>query len=214
MKRFTEEEIERIWDMHQAGVPVKRLARKLGRQNASLRKLISGSGGIRPRGRVVNLRHLSLAEREEVSRGLAAGKSLRAIAHELGRAPSTICREVNANGGPQRYRALVAERAARQRACRPKLAKLARCGRLRAKVETKLAAKWSPEEISGWLAKTYPNDPEMQVSHETIYRRSSSRAGVPCATSCTSVCAVAGPCGAIRSGPKAATAWARSATWS
>ena len=170
MKPITNEEKERIWDMHQAGVPVKRIARIMGRQNCSMRELISRSGGIRPRARVVDERHLSLAEREEISRGLAAGLSLRAIAQGLGRAPSTICREVNANGGPQRYRALVADRAARQRARRPKAAKLARCRRLRAKVEAKLKADWSPEEISGWLAMTYPNNPEMYVSHETIYQ--------------------------------------------
>ena len=168
-RRFTEEENERIWDMHQAGVPVKRIARIMGRQNVSMRMLISKSGGIRPKARVLNERHLSLAEREEISRGLAAGLSLRAIALELGRAPSTICREMNANGGRRRYRALEAERAARRRAKRPKVAKLARCGCLRAKVEAKLKADWSPEEISGWLARTYPNNPEMYVSHETIY---------------------------------------------
>ena len=169
-RRFTDEEKERIWDLHQVGVPVKRIARTMGRQNVSLRKLISGSGGIRPRARVVSDRHLSLAEREEISRGLAAGLSFRMIGDALGRAPSTICREVNANGGRRRYRALVAEAAARTRARRPKVAKLARCRRLRAKVEAKLAANWSPEEISGWLARTYPNDPEMDVSHETIYQ--------------------------------------------
>jgi IS30 family transposase len=169
-KRFTEEEIERVWDMHQAGVPVKRIARTLGRQNVSLRVLVSKSGGIRPRARVFNDRHLSLEEREEISRDLASGLSVRVIAEHLGRAPSTICREVNANGGRRRYRALVAERAARKRARRPKVAKLAQNRRLRAKVEAKLKAKWSPEEISGWLARTFPNDPEMQVSHETIYQ--------------------------------------------
>ena len=156
--------------MHQAGVPVKRIARIMGRQNVSMRMLISRSGGIRPKARVVNERHLSLAEREEISRGLAAGLSLRDIAQSLGRAPSTICREVNANGGRRRYRALEAEAMARHRAKRPKVAKLARCRRLRAKVEAKLKADWSPEEISGWLAMTYPNDPEMNVSHETIYQ--------------------------------------------
>lgn len=112
--RFTDEEKDRIWDMHQGGVPVKRIARIMGRQNVSLRTLISGSGGIRPRARVVNERHLSLAEREEISRGLAAGLSFRGIAEGLGRAPSTVCREVNANGGRRRYRALMAHGAARK----------------------------------------------------------------------------------------------------
>jgi transposase, IS30 family len=168
--RFTGEERERIWDMHQAGVPVKRIARTMGRQNVSLRVLISGSGGIRPRARVVNERHLSLAERKEISRGLAAGLSFRGIAEGLGRAPSTVCRQVTSNGGRRRYRARTADGAAPKKAQRPKVAKLARCRRLRAKVEAKLAAKWSPEEISGDLARTYPNDPEMYVSHETIYQ--------------------------------------------
>jgi len=92
------------------------------------------------------------------------------MAERLGRAPSTVCREVNANGGRRGYRALQADDAAYRRASRPKVAKLAACPRLRAKVEEKLAKKWSPEEISGWLARTYPNNPELQVSHETIYQ--------------------------------------------
>ena len=170
MKKFTEAEKELIWDRHQAGVPVKRIARDMGRLNCSLRKLISTSGGIRPRPRIRSERHLTFDEREEISRGLAAGLSFRAIALTLGRAPSTISREVDANGGRGRYRALRADDAAYRRARRPKVAKLAQHGRLRAKVEAKLEAKWSPEEISGWLARTYPNDPEMYVSHETIYQ--------------------------------------------
>ena len=135
MRRFRDEEKEQIWDWHQDGVPVKRIARRLGRNNASLRKLVGETGGVRPRARVINERHLSLVEREEISRGLAAGLSVRLIAERLGRAPSTICREVNANGGRRRYRALAAERAARRRARRPKVAKLAQNHRLRAKVE-------------------------------------------------------------------------------
>jgi IS30 family transposase len=170
VRPITDEEKERIWDMHEAGVPVKRIARVMGRQNCSMRELISRTGGMRPAPRIVNERHLCLAEREEISRGLAAELSLRVIAQRLHRAPSTICREVNANGGRRHYRALGAERTARRRARRPKAAKLAQNRRLRAKVEAKLKAKWSPEEISGWLARTYPNDPEMQVSHETIYQ--------------------------------------------
>jgi IS30 family transposase len=170
VQKFTEAEKELVWDRHQAGVPVKRIAREMGRLNCSLRKLISTSGGIRPRPRVRSDLHLSFVEREEISRGLAAGWSLRAIAESLGRAPSTVCREVNANGGRRGYRALQADDAAYRRASRPKVAKLAACPRLRAKVEEKLAKKWSPEEISGWLARTYPNNPELQVSHETIYQ--------------------------------------------
>jgi transposase, IS30 family len=112
---------------------------------------------------------LSLSEREEISRGLAAGDSLRHIAERLGRAPSTVSREVAANGGRRAYRACRADRAALRRARRPRASKLATCDRLRALVEAKLELRWSPQQISGWLAVTFPDEPEMRVSHETIY---------------------------------------------
>ena len=111
-----------------------------------------------------------MAEREEISRGLAAGHSLRHIAADLGRAPSTICREVHANGGTRRYRATRADKGAWARAARPKRCKLAGSPVLRAIVEHKLQRRWSPQQITGWLKITYPASPEMQVSHETIYR--------------------------------------------
>jgi IS30 family transposase len=113
---------------------------------------------------------LSLAEREEVSRGLAAGLSLRSIAVGLGRAPSTISREVAAHGGRGRYRAAPADQLAWTRARRRKACKLATHPALRAIVAEQLKQKWSPQQIAGWLKTTYPDDPEMQVSHETIYR--------------------------------------------
>jgi IS30 family transposase len=170
MARFSEEDKVTIWDMREAGVPVKRIAKHLGRQNSSLRRFIADYGGRRPSTRERSELRLSLVEREEISRGLAAGWSIRAIAEELGRSPSTVCREVNANGGRKKYRALVADRAAARRALRPKRAKLAECRRLRGAVERKLEAKWSPQQISAWLALEYPDRPEMQVSHETIYQ--------------------------------------------
>ena len=169
-RRFSEEERQTIWDMREAGVPVKRIAKHLGRQNVSLRKFIADAGGKRPTPRQRSELRLSLEEREEISRGLAAGDSIRTIAGSLGRSPSTVCREVNANGGRKRYRALVADRATCRRALRPKRAKLAQCRRLRRVVERKLEAKWSPQQISAWLAWQYPYHPEMQVSHETIYQ--------------------------------------------
>jgi transposase, IS30 family len=168
--RFSEEDKKTIWDMRESGVPVKRIAKHLGRQNSSLRKFIADAGGRRPTARERSELRLSLAEREEISRGLAAGWSLRLIARELGRSASTICREVNTNGGRKKYRALPADRGAQRRALRPKRAKLAGCRRLRSVVERKLEARWSPQQISGWLAEQYPNDPEMRVSHETIYQ--------------------------------------------
>ena len=112
---------------------------------------------------------LSLSEREEISRGLAAGESLRGIARRLGRAASTVSREVAANGGRMKYRAGVAHRASRHRARRPKPAKLATHQRLRTVVEEKLEG-WSPRQISRWLCEAYPSDEEMRVSHETIYQ--------------------------------------------
>jgi IS30 family transposase len=112
---------------------------------------------------------LSLVEREEISRGLAGGESLRSIAGRLSRAPSTISREVSVNGGIGSYRACRADTAALRRARRPKPAKLAPCERLRRVVEDKLERRWSPQQISGWLARAFPDDPEMRVSHETIY---------------------------------------------
>ena len=169
-RRFSEEERQTIWDMREAGVHVKRIAKHRGRQNVSLRKFIADAGGKRPTARQRSELRLSLEEREEISRGLAAGESIRAIAEALGRCPSTVCREVNANGGTRKYRALVADRAADRRALRPKRAKLAQCRRLRGVVERKLEAKWSPQQISAWLALEYPDRPEMQVSHETIYQ--------------------------------------------
>jgi transposase, IS30 family len=168
--RFSEEDKKTIWDMREAGVPVKRIAKHLGRQNSSLRRFIADAGGRRPSARERCELRLSLAEREEISRGVAAGLSLRAIARGMGRAASTICREVNANGGRSKYRALPADRRAQRLALRPKQAKLASCRRLRSVVERKLEALWSPAQISGWLAEQYPNDSEMHVSHETIYQ--------------------------------------------
>ena len=170
MARFSAEVRETIWDMREAGVPVKRIAKHLGRQNSSLRMFIADHGGTRPTARERSELRRSLEEREEISRGLAAGLSIRAIAAGLERSPSTICREVNANGGPRKYRALQADRGAQKRALRPKRAKLSHCRRLRGTVERKLEVLWSPQQISAWLAETYPDNPEMQVSHETIYQ--------------------------------------------
>jgi IS30 family transposase len=112
---------------------------------------------------------LSLAEREEISRGLVAGESLRSIAGRLGRSPSTVSREVARHGGAGRYRAVTADGRAVRATRRPKRCKLAVNGRLRAVVEDKLELEWSPEQISGWLVEAFPDEPEMRVSHETIY---------------------------------------------
>jgi IS30 family transposase len=110
---------------------------------------------------------LSLAGREEISRGLAGGEALRSIARRLGRSPSTISREVTANGGLRRYRACRADSAAMKRTRRPKRSKLAVCLRLRAAVEAKLELRWSPQQISGWLVQEFPSEPIALMSSPT-----------------------------------------------
>ena len=136
----------------------------------SVQRLLVRTGGYPPRRRVRSPVRLTVGEREEISRGLKAGESLRAIARRLNRAPSTISREVLANGPAGRYRAWRAERGAMRMARRPKRAKPACNPRLRAKVEQWLAQSWSPEQIAHRLKLEHPDDPEMHVCHETIYR--------------------------------------------
>ena len=128
------------------------------------------TGGIRPRQRHRSILSLTLAEREEISRSVAAGHSIRSIASLLGRAPSTISREIQRNGGQQWYRASQADQAAWDKAQRPKTCKLVQNRSLAYVVAGKLQSLWSPEQIAGWLKRTYPDDEIHQVSHETIYR--------------------------------------------
>ena len=158
-----------IWRLVRAGVSFRVIGRQLGRSDASIRQHVGLTGGIRPRERTRAAVRLSVCEREEISRGLAAGESLRCIAGRLGRAPSTVSREVTRNGGHARYRAADSDRAAWARASRPKRCKLASNQRLCETVAGKLGEDWSPQQIAGWLVRTHPDEPEMQVSHETIY---------------------------------------------
>ncbi len=167
--RFTELEKAEVWDRWRGGEAMRKIARRLGRESSSVRTMIEDCGGVRPVPRRRHPRHLSVIEREEISRGIATGESLRQIAGRLGRAASTVCREVTRNGGRGQYRAQRAERAAWRRTRRPKTAKLAVNTELRAVVEEKLTEWWSPQQISGWLTDTYPGVEEMRVSHETIY---------------------------------------------
>ena len=136
----------------------------------TVQRLLRCTGGFRSRRRPRAPLRLSLAEREEISRGLLAKDSSRAIAGRLGRAPSTVSRDIAANGGKPRYRAWRADERAIRLARRPKPAKLAQCARLRQEVERRLAERWSPEQIAARLVHDYPDDSEMRVSHETIYR--------------------------------------------
>lgn len=158
-----------IWMRWDRGEALRVIARHFGRDMAYVRRFLAYTGGRRlpPRSRAAG--QLTAAEREEVSRGLAAGESCRAVAARLGRAPSTVSREVARNGGRAHYRAGDAEASAWRRAKRPKFAALAARPALRAAVEAKLALRWSPEQIAHWLRRAYPDDPTMRVSHETIY---------------------------------------------
>ena len=167
---LTPAQVDEVWTRWRSGQAVKVLSRQMRVNPSTVRDLLHRTGGIRPAPRRRWELRLSVTEREEISRGLAAGLSLRAIAVGLGRSPSTVSREVLANGGRRSYRAARADAAAWSRAGRPKPAKLASRVALTDLVAAKLRLDWSPQQIAGWLKLEYPNDPEMQVSHETIYR--------------------------------------------
>ena len=168
--RYTDSEKAVMWDRWQQGESLHQIARLFDRHHSSVRGILAETGGIRPSTRRRSPRALSLAEREDVSRALVAGHSIRSIAATQGRAPSTISREIRRNGGAERYRASHADQAAWDRAHRPKACKLALHPALAKRVADKLQQQWSPQQIAGWLMHTYPDDVTCQVSHETIYR--------------------------------------------
>src|SRR5262249_23431561 len=159
-----------LWERWKRGQSSNDIARALGKLRGSIYKVLSSSGGIEPTPRRRSRLALSLAEREMISRGLAEGQSMRAIAAAIQRAPSTVSREIGRPRGRTSYPAADAEEPARDRARRPKPCRLAVCRRLQQLVARKLSLKWSPEQIAGWLRRRYPSDPAMQISHETIYR--------------------------------------------
>lgn len=158
------------WRRRAQGATTVAIGRTLGVSPQAVRQMWGRTGGLPPPTRQRSARVLSSDEREEISRQLAATMTLRQIARALGRAPSTISREVQRHGGRVRYRARLADAAAWQRAQRPKACRLLTHAPLRARVTRKLQQRWSPEQIAGWLRRTYPDAPHMQVSHETIYR--------------------------------------------
>ena len=168
--KYTTEQKNEIWDRWQRGESQSSIGRLFDRESSSIFSLLSPSGGIRPAPRKRSKLALSLSEREEISRGIVNSLSLRTIATQLKRSPSTISREIKRNGGYDHYRAAKADQSAWGRACRPKKCKLACHPSLSRKVAKKLMINWSPEQIAGWLKKTYPNNESSQVSHETIYR--------------------------------------------
>jgi len=159
-----------LWRRWQRGETLSDIARALERLPGSVFSILAPHGGIAPAPRRRSPLALTTTEREEISRGVAQGASVRAISRCLQRAPSTVSREIRRNGGRRCYRAALADRQAWRRSRRPKPCRLATRPQLRALVAEKLAAKWSPQQISGWLRAAFPSDPDRYVSHETIYR--------------------------------------------
>ncbi len=167
---YSESDKALMWDRWQKGDSLHGIARLFGRGHSSVQRIFGEAGGIRPPQKRRSRLALLLSEREEISRGVVAGHSIRSIAMTLGRSPSTISREVNRNGGRRCYRASKADHAAWYRALRPKRCKLVENRALAGIVARKLKLHWSPEQIAGWLKHTYPDDENYQVSQETIYR--------------------------------------------
>lgn len=168
--RYTETQKALMWDRWQKGDSLQQIAQLFDRYHPSIEGILAKTGGIRPAPRCRSRWALTLAEREEISRAVVAGQSIRSIAASLGRAPSTISREIKRNGGLEGYRASRADQAAWDRSHRPKTCKLVENRTLAHIVAGKLKMLWSPEQIAGWLKCAYPGREDYQVSHETIYR--------------------------------------------
>lgn len=167
---YSESQKALMWERWRKGDSLQQIAQLFDRNHSSIQRILAETGGIQPAPRRRSRLALTLAEREEISRGLVVGRSTRAIAALLKRAPSSISREIRRNGGPGNYRANRAEQAAWERARRPKLCKLAVNRGLAELVAGKLQMQWSPEQIAGWLRNVYPLAKDNRVSHETIYR--------------------------------------------
>lgn len=167
---YTDSQKALMWERWKQGWTLHEIGKLFDRHHGSVRQILAETGGIRPPERRRSCLALTLAEREEISRAVVAGLSIRAIATTLGRAPSTVSREIKRNGGQENYRANQADQAAWNRGHRPKVCKLVQNRALARIVAMKLRMLWSPEQIAGWLKHTYPRDESHHVSHETIYR--------------------------------------------
>ncbi len=167
---YTESQKALMWDRWQKGDSLQQIAQLFDRNHSSIGRILSESGGIRPAQRQRSGLALTIAEREEISRSIVIGHSIRSIARRLGRAPSTVSREIARNGDRNSYRASQADQAAWERAHRPQSCKLVKNSSLAHIVADKLKISWSPEQIAGWLKYEYPGREDHQVSHETIYR--------------------------------------------
>lgn len=170
-RRLTLQEARELWNRWKQGHTLAQIGAALGgRAKSSLFEALQRNGGVAPAQRSRSQRHLSGQEREEISRGLVAGESVRQMAIRLGRSASTVSREISRNGGPQAYRAAAADQRAWRQAERPKPCMLASNERLRCVIAQRLQHDWSPQQIAGWLKVIHHNEPAMQISHETIYR--------------------------------------------
>src|SRR5271163_3912393 len=171
-KRFGLSAIEKsdLWRRWKAGQSLHEIGRAFEKPHNSIRCLLLPRGGIPPAARRRSRLALTRSEREDISRGMATGSSIRGIARHLDRAASTVVREIKRHGGRPTYRAHEADDQAWEGALRPKRCLLALHRRLREVVASKLILEWSPEQVSGWLKIQYPDDESMRVSHETIYR--------------------------------------------
>ncbi len=167
---YTEAQRALMWDRWQQGESMHDIARLFDRSHPAIQRILTLNGGFRPREQKRSPLALTLAEREAISRGLATRLSMRTIAAQLGRSPSTVSREIQRNDGYASYRASAAENAAWQRALRPKACKLASRPQLVKAITDKLQQQWSPEQIAGWLKRRYPDDERYHVSHETLYK--------------------------------------------
>lgn len=167
---LTAQQRQELWTRWRKGQSLSEIGRALGKHAGSISGVIALRGGIAPVERTRSERTLSTMDRETISRGLSAGNSFRQISEDIGRPVSTVCREVNRNGGRDIYRATDADKRAWHQAKRPKLCLLSQSKPLQCLVASKLKLDWSPEQIAGWLKHQYSDDPSMQVSHETIYR--------------------------------------------
>ena len=167
---YTDGQKALMWERWKEGWTLHQIAKLFDRAHTSVQGILGASGGIRPAERHRAEVALTLPEREEISRAVMAGQSIRTVAALLGRAASTVSREIRRNGGQEFYRASQADQAAWDRGRRPKICKLAENRALARIVTDKLRMLWSPEQIAGWLKHTYPRDESHRVSHETIYR--------------------------------------------
>lgn len=170
LRRLSADQRADLWQRWKDGQSITEIGSALSKHVGSIHNVLACNGGIVPTVRHRSRLALTSTEREEISRGISAGESIRQIAREIFRAPSTVSREIKRHGGRKKYRATIADSVAWDRALRPKSCLLAVHANLQQVVAEQLSLDWSPEQISGWLRVQFPDDETMRISHETIYR--------------------------------------------